>query len=1531
MEDNLFKVFFLISYEPSFSKEIKYSLSNESGIENLKINCTKKVKNDVDNKEYIVLVFSFDIYNLKEEKKDKESNLFKAIINFTIENDIYEKQILFKEGRNNFIYNFQIKNNPSLMLLGQLTQLKTFYEVIKEQKNNSKDIILNDLIPDSVNFLKGRDIINFNFFLELLKLCFFDKNRNLVLLNFQFKKIKLSNNLNPKDYASMLSMIEKNPTKYCNENDGKEKEEINEKFYLVLLYFIANYENDEKIKIQKIEQLLSDKGEYLIKSIALYIQYYPNIKNHKNNIYNIFMKVNLTYEIIKGILNYFPINIKRLEIIYQYRDFIYEFCKKNDKILKMIELAPPQKDDNLEQIIEQIIPLINYQKKNNFSFLSFGQEYWERYINYNQTAEKLMLVNNIITLCQNIDKNLRTIVQLNSSSKPRSNKNNSSKGIFNDFIELENVQKRIIIPTIGNVSVGKSLFLNSIFGINFCQVKSEITTKFILFIRHIDNLKEPRLYKIEPKDKMDNSYEFFYNCREIFTGEENIKNKINQINEENKNKKEAIFYMLEIEIKSIENKDFLNKVDFLDMPGLNEAGEDYINLYFKYIKDMIKYCLIIFSSEKFNSKDSMKVIKNVKKNLNVPIENFLIILNIMDIENDLEKTILDFKKFVINYGSFNIYKNTLVPVNSMMLKSGIKLKDNFYDFINYYFMEYNRNMKAYENFMDFIIKMNFEQKEKLPKDNELINKINQINDDEMNEIKKVFKRLEEEKKDNIKIIIDFEDKNEVQNIQFFYILFKEKLLIPEVSKAINDINNYFNNIKNYDFPNKNYEGINNKEKEPIYDNSDEHIILKDLDKFFEETFISKKLNNYGSIVSLLKDDFKILKKYVFNSSLNFIPILGSSNTGKSSFINCLLGKNILPCDSLECTRRAIIIRYLENIEKTSLYSIKFNSCENLNDIYYYYTKKELISENLEEIKEILSILNESFPTEEKDSFLLLEINIKFLENSKVIKKSDVCFVDFPGHNTFNNSFFDNNIYQKVLKMSSFFVYINSGKAFKEDSNKKLLSTIYKDVINIRKSDINSKQFIELCLFIFNKVDTLNEKERDLNNINKEIKETLEMQGNDEEINCLFFSSKYYLDYLKKIDEYKINGVFNLFKNYLSQFNSKRNNIFGEKEKSFIEFAEHKFETNFKNDYQLEDFELNKINKEKITSSDFYKEINTFLDKFYEENKLNKEEKIKENYNEKLQKICKYLILCNENNTKFNLYNQSYAFNTLKIIIEKIVKSHHLKKKEYNNHLGRFFMYLNVFFGMEERFKINVKSNLDELVQNSLNNVDNFFHDFKGKEIIENYQKIILDLIEEQKNSFQELMKKNNNDVNKIKEYLEKKIKNEMKNFKDCLNDELNKLENNIKDELNKIGTELISINKNVEISLSIKDKLFVTFSIFTLGLGMVFYGLFYKLPNLIINAVSEERKFQKYLEEIEENIINEFQNIKDSINNNIKSYNKIVTKNIKRFYGVIQANNIKKDENWKEAKEKYKEIYKKYQTLKSKENIFNWDFENNLK
>ena len=1508
MAENLFKVFFIISYEQSFSKIIKYTLPNEDGKDILKKIFTKKVKLDEvdDKKEYKISVLSFDINKLKGKNS--------AIINFTIQNDIYKQQILFKEGRNNFIYNFEIKNNPSIRLLDQSTQLKTFNEVFKDHKKKNKDDILKDLALDSINLLKKSDEINFNFFLDVLKLCYFKNERNEVLLNFDIEKIKYSENLDPKGYISFLSLIEKNPTKFCNENDEREKEKIKEKFFLLLLYFITNYENDEKIKLEKLEKSFSDKSEYLINIISPYTQYYSKIP--ESYFCDIINKDNLTYETIKRILNFFPLNTKKIEIINLCRDSIREFCKKNDTKLKMIELAPPQKDDNLEQMIYQITILINYQRKNNFLFLLFEQEYWLRYCKYNQTAENLLLINNIIALYQTIDKNLITIDQLNTSSNLTKNKNNNPKLNYRYSLDLKLVQKRLIMPVIGNISVGKSFFLNSLLGIDFCQVKSDIATKFILFIRNIDNLKEPRLYQLNPF-KNDISYDFFYNCKEVFTGEENIKNKISEINKENKNSKSPIFYMLEVEIKSIENKEFLNKVDFLDVPGLNESGDDYISLYFDYLKDMIKYCLIIFSVENYNSKDSMEVINKLKKNLYVPIENFLIILNKKDIAEDLEKTIYDLKKVVLNNGSFNIYKNTLLPMNSLMLKFEIQIKNNckFYDVINYYYMKYIYNKNKEESFLDFIKGIMDVEKKKIQNLNEIKKKISNISNEEMNEIIMDFKRLENENKDK-KTIINFNfDKREINIIKLFNIFFKENLLIPKDSKEIKDINNYFNNIKDYNFPNKNFDINNNDNKEYIYDDSDEHKILKDLDKFFEEVFISEKLKNYDNIVPILKDDFKILKNYILSSNIIFIPTLGSSNSGKSKFINCLLEKDILPCDSVECTRRAIIMRYIEKKEKTRLYSIELNSYLNLNDIYYYYTKKELISENLEEIKEIINILNESFPSKKEDLFLLLEINIKFLENKdidSILKKRDICFIDFPGHNTNNNSFFDEQIYQKVLKMSSFFVYINSGKAFKDNSNAMLLSSLYNDVINIRESDITSKEFIELCLFIFNKVDLLKKEEKDLKGINKEIKETLEIyEDNDDIISCSFFSSKLYIEYLSKIEEYKINKIINLFKTYIEDFKSQDNDDLFDVEESFIKFVEDNLKGKINSDYQFEDNDLNDINKEEITSSDIYKEINTFFEESYKENNFNKEE----NYNDILQNICKYLIFCNKNKTKLNLYIQSYASGTLEMMKEKIIKSYILKIAEFNNHLERFLSFLNIFFGLEEGFNATAINSLEELVQNSLKNVEVYFEDFKKKKLIEECKSLILEYIEDQKTSFQKLMEKNSNDVNKIIKLVENKINEKLKASKELLFENLKILENNIRDELNKIGAKIMPINKNVAYSISTKEKILLSISYCTLGVGAIVYGLFYKLPTLIINTVSEERKFQQFLNNVEENIINQFQDMSESIENNIKSYKNIITKKLKRLYGIINAGNIKNDEEWAKAKEKYQIIYRKYKSL----------------
>jgi deoxyadenosine/deoxycytidine kinase len=78
---------------------------------------------------------------------------------------------------------------------------------------------------------------------------------------------------------------------------------------------------------------------------------------------------------------------------------------------------------------------------------------------------------------------------------------------------------------------------------------------------------------------------------------------------------------------------------------------------------------------------------------------------------------------------------------------------------------------------------------------------------------------------------------------------------------------------------------------------------------------------------------------------------------------------------------------------------------------------------------------------------------------------------------------------------------------------------------------------------------------------------------------------------------------------------------------------------------MKEFDLNDITKEKIISNNIYKELNTYLDKFYEENNLKKEEE--KNYNDILQNICKYLIVCNKNCTlcgKMSVFKDKVLYN-----------------------------------------------------------------------------------------------------------------------------------------------------------------------------------------------------------------------------------------------------------------------------------------------
>ena len=1095
------------------------------------------------------------------------------------------------------------------------------------------------------------------------------------------------------------------------------------------------------------------------------------------------------------------------------------------------------------------------------------------------------------------------------------------------------IKKRIVMPTIGNISVGKSYFLNSLLGFDICQVKNEITTKFILFIRHIEDLKEPKLYNIKPVENSNGSYDFIKN-NEIFIGEKEIKEKIKEINNTNENNEKAIFYMVEVKIESIQNKTFLNNVDFLDVPGLNESGIDYINLYFKYIKDMIKYCLIIFSTENYNSTDSLNIIKKVKNNINVPIKNFLLILNKIDkIDGTVEETIHDFKKVLLNSEDINIYENIIIPMNSIELKNEIQIENNFYYFVNYYLIEYYKLNQELFSFLDFIkskIK-NLEQEKKKYLKNETNNLDDKIYKDIIKHNIKLL--IEENKIKGHSLIIDVEEKKQIYLLKMLYICFNKKLLIPKQSNNLIKINDYFNKIEDYSFP-KRIENNKAEDENAIYDKTKEHILLTKLDSFFKNSFSSKNLRKYGNIVPLLNDDFKVLNNYILNSSLLFIPVLGISNSGKSSFINCLLQKDILSCHSSECTRRGIIIRYVKEKDKISLYSIKFKSVENLNYKYHYYIKHKKLSEKENDIKEIINIANESFPKDEENSFYLLEINIPLLDDIEIKPeiKNNICIIDFPGHNTRNNMFLEKKIYQNVIKMSSFFIYINNGKAFKEDANKILLSDLVKEVLKNRIGDISPEQFIDSCLFVFNKADTLDKEEKDLKGISKDVKDILGLDNNFQgNISCSLFSSLLYKIFLLNKEEYQIEKIKNLINKYNEKFKLQNEEIdddelfnIEEKPKSFLEYFKINFIEKVKNDL-IEDDPL--LNIDNIGNNNDNNDNIIYNALFEQMKKIDDEDIIKKdsNYENKIKYISNILIFIKKNPFKLKYYTVSYAQDTFSYFEKKIMQSYELKRKEFDNHLGRFFYFMNIFFRLENKFeKMDAKEDYEKISKECMANIENIFNEFKGKEIIKEYKNKILKYINDKTKDYKILMEENLNDVDKVTELLEAKITILIEKFREEFDKELSKIEIKIGEQMENLGlSETGIINREMGSTSSLRYKIFIVgalclacvspLSFIMLALGK---GLFYSFPNYIINKIYTKRKFNNFIDEKKEYIEKLMNCYLISTDENINKFKELTIHNAKRLLGLLKASSIDIDEYWEKAKKEYIKIYEYYEKIK---------------
>ena len=384
-KEKIFKVFFIISYKINLEDKIHLSPHNKEGIINFKSIYIKKI--NMNKSDIIISVYYFEIVlkDLKEKEKDKETKKIKIFIDIEYNNNISKGLVLFKETKNNFIYDFKIEengdinNNASIILnLSEFEKFKIYNEILKMLKVKQGEPLSIDLIQDSQIFFLGKNKkFYFDFYLEVFKQCYFQKEIKTLLMMFKLDKILLPENLIVKEYRSILNLIEKKPhiiIKYCSEKDNPNK--YLKIFYSLLLFFRKNYEKDE------VDKLLNQKElwKFYVEILPLNYQYYSSIKLPEDLIKEILKQTNLSYDIIKGTFIYILSNIDILKNIKNNCDILSKFCENKNIKLKIIEFLIPKEDDDLKEIIILITEIINYELDKNKQFIEFDEDFWKNVI-----------------------------------------------------------------------------------------------------------------------------------------------------------------------------------------------------------------------------------------------------------------------------------------------------------------------------------------------------------------------------------------------------------------------------------------------------------------------------------------------------------------------------------------------------------------------------------------------------------------------------------------------------------------------------------------------------------------------------------------------------------------------------------------------------------------------------------------------------------------------------------------------------------------------------------------------------------------------------------------------------------------------------------------------------------------------------------------------------------------------------------------------------------------------------------------------
>ena len=620
------------------------------------------------------------------------------------------------------------------------------------------------------------------------------------------------------------------------------------------------------------------------------------------------------------------------------------------------------------------------------------------------------------------------------------------------------------------------------------------------------------------------------------------------------------FYILEVNIPLFSKEEYKslgNYFDFIDIPGLNEEKSFISKNIIPMIVNKCLFSIYIFEMGRYESKPTLDIYKEYISGLNTYEKKSIYILNKIDIihednkYNDDEKKYLEeFKEYLTNDNSeFKVNKETnyFLKTDSKSLYNKVNAKNNFETFFDEIISGLSKKEIAKMFQKKFILFL----KESLIKNFSINdNQIKEIFEDSNGNYSKYFDANEYNIIKNKIIGFNIPAKlgeNEYNKIKYIYYNF-EKIVsnIPddlhEIYKIIlscmkTNFDTFFDFKKVHDL----FDIFLNSLKK-IFIKREQQIKIEEFCEelkvsFLEELKKKKELRDLtynlklvksleeiiSSLISLdpendllkkLKDNFDSFSFYLYNAKKIRIPLLGGYSTGKSSFLNSLIGKEILPIDVRKCTYRGIIIRHTNEKNIIQLFKTKFIKIE--NPTYWYFQDEEApICEGYEEVKQELIKLNNKEPKFE-DAFVILKINLNIfdeIEASEELKntlKNKVELIDFPGLDTLKN-FYEETIFAPLMNFSDGFIFVNDCDLIKESGNINILRNIVNE-INLRISyfSYNSR------FFLIQKCDK--KLQLDIKNSKKDFGKILEIKK-FEELNVDKFSSKLFKTYTNYFNRY----------------------------------------------------------------------------------------------------------------------------------------------------------------------------------------------------------------------------------------------------------------------------------------------------------------------------------------------------------------------------------------------------------------------------